>query len=77
MKKKMHWNILIRNLEHLVTEDAKDFLTQIAFDMRDSDGNLMIPVFFAQLEEILLQYTKIQQKKYNINKEKYEKKEFL
>ena len=34
----------------------------------------MIPVFFAQLEEILLQYTKIQQKKYNINKEKYEKK---
>ena len=77
MKKKMHWNILIRNLEHLVTEDAKDFLSQIAFDMRDSDGNLMIPVFFAQLEEILLQYTKIQQKKYNINKEKYEKKEFL
>ena len=77
MNKKTHWNILIRNLEHLVTEDAKDFLTQIAFDMRDSDGNLMIPSFFAQLEEILLQYTKIEQKKYNLNKEKYDKKQFL
>ena len=45
--------------------------------MRDSDGNLMIPVFFSQLEEILLQYTKIEEKKYKINKEKYEKKHFL
>ena len=77
MKKKTHWIILIRNLEHLVTDEAKDFLSQIAYDMRDSDGNLMIPVFFSQLEEILLQYTKIEEKKYKINKEKYEKKHFL
>ena len=54
MKKKTHWIILIRNLEHLVTDEAKDFLSQIAYDMRDSDGNLMIPSFFEVLNSIHL-----------------------
>ena len=55
-KPKIHWVILIQNLENLVPEVVKNFLTQIAIDNKDSDGNITTQFFFSKLEEILLQY---------------------
>ena len=68
MNKKFHWVFLIRNLEHLVTEDVKEFMTQLAMDIKDTDGNLMIPFYFYRLEEILLQYTKLEEQKFKKEK---------
>ena len=55
-KYKMHWTILIQNLESLVPEVVKNFLAQIALDNKDSDGNITTQFYFSKLEEILLQY---------------------
>lgn len=55
-KPKMHWTILMQNLESLVPEIVKNFLVQMAMDNKDSDGNITIQFFFSKLEEILLQY---------------------
>ena len=55
-KYRMHWSILIQNLESLVPEVVKNFLAQIALDNKDSDGNITVQFFFSKLEEILLRY---------------------
>ena len=55
-KPKIHWVILVQNLENLVPEVVKNFLTQIAINNKDSDGNITTQFFFSKIEEILLQY---------------------
>ena len=56
MKPKMHWIFLIQNIEHLFPEVVKNFLTQIAIDNKDSDGNINVQFFFSKIEDILLRY---------------------
>ena len=55
-KPKIHWRILISNLENLVPEIVKNLLVQIALENKDSDGNITTQFFFSKIEEILLQY---------------------
>lgn len=56
MKPKMHWIFLIRNIEHLFPEVVKNFLTQIAIENKDTDGNINVQFFFSKIEDILLRY---------------------
>ena len=55
-KQKIHWMILIQNLESLVPEVVVNFLRKIALDNKDSDGNITLQFYFSKLEQILLQY---------------------
>ena len=55
-KQKIHWMILIQNLESLVPEIVINFLRKIALDNKDSDGNITLQFYFSKLEQILLQY---------------------
>ena len=55
-KQKIHWMILIQNLESLVPEVVINFLRKIALDNKDSDGNITLQFYFSKLEQILLQY---------------------
>lgn len=56
LKQKMHWFFLIQNLEQFVSEVVKQFLTQIALNYKDTDGNINVQFYFSKLEEILLLY---------------------
>ena len=55
-KQKIHWMVLIQNLESLVPEIVINFLRKIALDNKDSDGNITLQFYFSKLEQILLQY---------------------
>ena len=55
-KQKIHWMILIENLESLVPEVVINFMRKIALDNKDNDGNIHLQFYFSKLEQILLQY---------------------
>ena len=55
-KQKIHWMILIENLESLVPEVVINFMRKIALDNKDNDGNINLQFYFSKLEQILLQY---------------------
>ena len=55
-KPKIHWMVLIQNLESLVPEVVINFMRKIALDNKDSDGNITLQFYFSKLEQILLQY---------------------
>ena len=55
-KQKIHWMVLIQNLESLVPEVVINFMRKIALDNKDSDGNITLQFYFSKLEQILLQY---------------------
>ena len=55
-KQKIHWMILIQNLESIVPEVVINFMRKIALDNKDNDGNINLQFYFSKLEQILLQY---------------------
>ena len=55
-KNKIHWMVLIQNLENLVPEVVINLMRKIALDNKDSDGNITLQFYFSKLEQILLQY---------------------
>ena len=55
-KHKIHWMIMIQNLESLVPEVVINFMRKIALDNKDTDGNITLQFYFSKLEQILLQY---------------------
>ena len=55
-EKKIHWMILIQNLESIVPEVGINFLKKIALDNKDNDGNINLQFYFSKIEQILLQY---------------------
>ena len=55
-KNKIHWMVLIQNLENLVPEVVINLMRKIALDNKDNDGNITLQFYFSKLEQILLQY---------------------
>ena len=55
-KQKIHWMVLIQNIESLVPEVVINLMRKIALDNKDSDGNITLQFYFSKLEQILLQY---------------------
>ena len=55
-KNKIHWMVLIQNIENLVPEVVINLMRKIALDNKDSDGNINLQYYFSKLEQILLQY---------------------
>lgn len=65
IKKKTHYTIFLNAISDLFTEEknkeVKEFICQIVKIQKDTDGILNIQFVFSKIEEILLQYCKVDQ----------------